>query len=313
MKIEIDLVYLWVDGNDPEWQAKRAAFIGNVEENSSINCKGRYVDNDELKYSLRSVDKYATWIRNIFIVTDNQTPAWLDTSNPKIKIIDHKEILPPESLPCFNSSLLEKFLHKIPGLSEHFLFANDDMFLNKTVTPDTFFAPDGLPIFRLSRKRFSKIRRFWRKHVRRKPLLNYSQKISNAAGLVKKKYGVFYTAMPHHNIDAYRKSDCKKVIEEIFNEKLRTEFGNRMRNSDDTHRTVYAYVALAEKRGHLRYSSPQESLHLSIHKESHYQKLKKYQPIFFCMNDSQYAQDSDRIKAKAFLEEYFPDKSSFEK
>ena len=92
--MEIDFVYLWVDGNDPKWQAKRNAFIGNTQKTSAVNCEGRYANNDELKYSLRSIELYAPWIRKIFIVTDNQTPQWLDTSNPKIKIIDHKEIMP---------------------------------------------------------------------------------------------------------------------------------------------------------------------------------------------------------------------------
>ena len=50
--MDIDLVYLWVDGNDPAWQAKRNAFIGKTDESSPINCKGRYANNDELKYSL---------------------------------------------------------------------------------------------------------------------------------------------------------------------------------------------------------------------------------------------------------------------
>mgnify|MGYP003289841632 FL=1 len=67
---DIDLVYLWVDGNDPIWRAKRNAFIGETENSSSTNCEGRYANNDELKYSLRSVELYAPWIRKIFIITD---------------------------------------------------------------------------------------------------------------------------------------------------------------------------------------------------------------------------------------------------
>lgn len=112
---DIDIVYLWVDGNDPIWRAKRDAFIGKTSEDSSRNCEGRYADNDELKYSLRSIEKYAPWIRNIYIVTDNQQPSWLDISCPKVKIIDLTEIMPREVLPCFNSSLIEKFLHNNPG------------------------------------------------------------------------------------------------------------------------------------------------------------------------------------------------------
>ena len=86
----VDLVYLWVDGSDPKWQEKRNKRLGKVEEVSEINCKGRYANNDELMFSLRSVEKYAPWIRKIFIVTDDQVPEWLDTSNPKVRIVDHK-------------------------------------------------------------------------------------------------------------------------------------------------------------------------------------------------------------------------------
>ena len=143
--MDIDLVYLWVDGNDPQWKAKHNACIGRTEEQSAVNCDGRYADNDELKYSLRSAEKYAPWIHRIFIVTDNQIPIWLNTSNEKIRIVDHQDIMPKVCLPCFNSALIEHFLYKIPGLSEHFLYGNDDMFFNKPVTPSDFFASDGFP------------------------------------------------------------------------------------------------------------------------------------------------------------------------
>lgn len=312
-KIEIDLVYLWVDGDDPKWQAKKNTFIGKIEENSEINCKGRYFDNDELKYSLRSVEKYAPWIRNIFIVTDDQIPEWLDTENPKIKIIDHKEILPPQSLPCFNPSLLECFLHKIPGLSEHFLFANDDTFFNKTVFPETFFAIDGFPIIRLTKKSFRRLRWFYRKNIRKKPLYHYSKIIENASKLVKKKYGVYYNGMPHHNIDAYLKSNLQKNVEVVFKNEFEKMFKNHIRNYEDIQRIIYSYTALAEKRGYLRYVSKKESYHLLIHNKNAYENLKKYNPTLFCMNDSQYANDDDRMKAKEFLENHFPEKSSFEK
>lgn len=95
--MDIDLVYLWVNGNDPKWQAKRDACIGRPTERQE-NCKGRYADSGELKYSLRSIEMYAPWIRKIFIVTDDQEPEWLNTENPKIQVVDHKEIMPAESL-----------------------------------------------------------------------------------------------------------------------------------------------------------------------------------------------------------------------
>lgn len=311
--MDIDLVYLWVDGNDPAWQAKRNAFIGIPQEDSPLNCKGRFANNDELKYSLRSVEMYAPWIRKIFIVTDNQIPEWLDTSNSKVKIVDHKEIMPAESLPCFNSSLIEHFLYRIPGLSEHFLFANDDMFINKPVTIDDFFTKDGFPIIRLTRKPFRKLRWFLRDHVRNKPLKNYSRMIAHSSQLVKEKYGIYYTGLPHHNIDAYLRSDYQRFVEVVFHNECEANNRNRVRNDDDIHRSIFSYTALAEKRGKLRYVNYKESMYVGIHRDKHYKKLEEHCPMLFCMNDSQYASDNDRKKEKAYLGKRFPNKSSFEK
>lgn len=311
--MDVDLVYLWVDGNDPVWQAKHNAFIGKTEESSPINCKGRYANNDELKYSLRSVETYAPWIRTIFIVTDNQVPEWLDISNTKVKIIDHKDIMPAESLPCFNSALIEHFLYKIPGLAEHFLLANDDMYLNKAVTVDDFFTKEGFPIIRLGRRPFRKFRWFWRVNVRKKPLKNYSFTIARASQLVDDKYGVYYTGMPHHNIDSYLKSDMQRVVEDYFRDEFAANNKNRMRSNDDIQRILFSYTALALKRGKLRYVTRKESMHVEIQKERHYRRLEKFRPMFFCMNDSEYAKDEDRKTAKEYLERRFPDKSEFEK
>lgn len=311
--MDVDLVYLWVDGNDPVWQAKHNALIGKTEESSPINCKGRYANNDELKYSLRSVETYAPWIRTIFIVTDNQVPEWLDISNTKVKIIDHKDIMPAESLPCFNSALIEHFLYKIPGLAEHFLLANDDMYLNKAVTVDDFFTKEGFPIIRLGRRPFRKFRWFWRVNVRKKPLKNYSFTIARASQLVDDKYGVYYTGMPHHNIDSYLKSDMQRVVEDYFRDEFAANNKNRMRSNDDIQRILFSYTALALKRGKLRYVTRKESMHVEIQKERHYRRLEKFRPMFFCMNDSEYAKDEDRKTAKEYLERRFPDKSEFEK
>ena len=309
----IDLVYLWVDGNDPEWQAKRNAFFGRKVENSSSNFNGRYVNNDELKFSLRSVERYAPWIRKVFIVTDNQKPKWLDISNPKIQIIDQNDILPDKSLPCFNSNVLEHFLYKVPNLSEHFLLSNDDMFFNKTVLPTTFFAKDGFPIIRLNRKPFRRFRWFLREQIFKKPHKLYSKALFNAAKLVKHKFGVFYNGLPHHNLDSYLKSDCLRVAEHIFKNEIDLTKMNHFRSANDIQRIVYSYVALAEKRGHLQYVSSKESLHVHIQKDRHYEKLKKFNPTFFCMNDTEYADDNDRMKLKMWLSTRFPEKSKFEK
>jgi hypothetical protein len=86
---------------------------------------------------------FAPWVRTIHIVTAGQTPAWLDTGHPRVRIVDHREILPPDALPTFNSQAIETGLHRIPGLSEHFVYLNDDMFLGRPVPPELFFDSAG--------------------------------------------------------------------------------------------------------------------------------------------------------------------------
>lgn len=310
--MEIDLVYLWVNGNDPKWRAKRNAVLGITEESATANCEGRYADNDEMKYSLRAIEMYAPWIHRIFIVTDNQTPEWLDTEHPKVQIVDIAEILPQQSLPCFNSNIIEHFLYRIPGLAEHFLYANDDMFVNRPVSPDTFYTSNGLPIIRFYRKRFRKIALFYRTHILKKRLEHYIQAIKNASDIVEKRYGRYFGSKPHHNIDAYLKSDYEDTAM-VFKENIAPTLSNHLRSENDVQRVVYAYAALAQKKACLQYVKQQYSFRFPIHKSELYQKLEECNPTFFCMNDSQFANDGDRRKAADFLGRRFPEKSQFEK
>lgn len=307
---DIDLVYLWVDGNDPKWIAKHNALTGNKDNDG--NCKGRFYDNDELKFSLRSVEKYAPWIRRIFIVTDDQVPEWLDTSNSKIQIIDHKQIIPEEGLPCFNSRIIEHCLYKIPGLADRFIYANDDMLFNREVTPSTFFTEDGFPIIRLGKSAFPEFSFWFNEKILRRPLSTYKMAIRNALRLVRRKYGSFRYRKGHHNIDAYLKEDYRKVAE-TFKDEISPTIKNHLRDGSDIQRGIYSFVPLIEKRAHPEYVDKKTSFMLRIHHHKLYDQLEKYNPIFFCVNDSQYASDEDRILARSFLEKRFPDKSQFEK
>ena len=310
--MDIDLVYLWVDGSDPRWLVKHNACIGKTEERSTVNCKGRYADNDELKYSLRSVEMYAPWVRKIFIVTDEQVPSWLDTSNPRIRVVDHTEIMPEVCLPCFNATVIEHFLWNIPGLSEHFLFANDDMLINRSLSPSFFFADDGLPVIRLNHSGLRNFYLAFKKKFLGIKFKNYVQIVYNAAKLVETKYGVFYGCKTHHNIDAYLKSDYQR-IEEMFKEEIEPTLGNHVRSENDIQRSLYAYVAMAEKRCHPVYVDRKTSFRFHIQNMKHYKMLEEYNPMLFCMNDSEYATDDDRRKVTEFLKRRFPDRSEFEK
>lgn len=309
--VEIDLVYLWVDGSDPKWLKKKQLITNAPTDNSEMNAAGRYANNDELRFSLRSAEKFAPWIRNIYIVTDDQIPDWLNTANPRVKVIDHKDIIPSEILPLFNSSVIEYFIYKIPGLSEHFLFANDDMFFNSPTSPDFFFAADGYPIFRLKRAVLGR----W--HHRLKDLVRglgqYRRMVVDSMELVNKRFGRYYSGLPHHNIDSFRKSDYRKAVEEVFSENVKKTQVNRIRKYGDFHRSAFTYYALAIGHGHLRYVNRSEAIRILITRRNYEERLNQYNPKLFCLNDTQRVTDQDRARVKPFLEKRFPVKSAFEK
>lgn len=143
----IDLVYTWVDGSDEELINLRKQFeahIHNIPTDSASECRWR--DLDELKYSIESAYRFAPWIRRIYIITDHQRPYWFDENNPgKLVFVDHPDLFGDfdEHLPTFNSHSIETHLHRVPGLSEHFIYANDDTFFGNVVSPNDFFTPDG--------------------------------------------------------------------------------------------------------------------------------------------------------------------------
>jgi len=140
--VKIDFVVPWVDDTDPEWRKKKALHTGCSE--TAGNTAARYRDWGTMRYWFRGVEKYAPWVRYIYFVTDNQKPDWLNTDHPKLKWINHTDFIPGEYLPTFSVNPIELNLHRIEGLSEQFVYFNDDVFLIRETKPEDFFI-DGLP------------------------------------------------------------------------------------------------------------------------------------------------------------------------
>lgn len=144
----IDIVYTWVNGNDPVWYKKKEEELKKQKiVYKKNNSDSRYIDNNELLYSLRSLEKYAPWIGNIYIVTDNQIPEWLNLESKKIKVVNHKNIIPKKLLPTFNSNLIEWYIGCIENLSEQFVYFCDDFMVCNTITQEALFTKNKLPIY----------------------------------------------------------------------------------------------------------------------------------------------------------------------
>lgn len=141
------MVYLWVDGNDTPWRRKRDAAALARPLSSDLarygDVEGRYRDNDELRYSLRALSRFFPDHGHVYIVTDNQTPTWLQSSE-QVTLVDHRDLIPPSSLPTFDSGHIESYIHRIPCLSERFFYCNDDVFFGAPVHLDDWFSPEGV-------------------------------------------------------------------------------------------------------------------------------------------------------------------------
>lgn len=148
----IDVVYLWVDGADPHWQAHRQKALSNDSERQLErmgrygDVQGRYRDNGELRFNLRALEKFFPGHGHIYIITDGQTPAWLKACDG-LTLIDHRDLLPLAALPVFDSGHIESYLHHIPGLSERFIYLNDDVFFGAPVDTAMWFGTAGVAVF----------------------------------------------------------------------------------------------------------------------------------------------------------------------
>ena len=142
--MDIDFVVTWVDMNDPQWQANFARYNGKIDNKKNEMSEARFREHGLLKYWFRGVEQFAPWVRKIHFVTCGQRPQWLNANHPKLNLVNHRDYIPTQYLPVFNSNLIEIYIHKIPDLSEYFVYFNDDFFIINTVMPERFFT-NGLP------------------------------------------------------------------------------------------------------------------------------------------------------------------------
>lgn len=332
--MNIDFVITWVDGNDPAWQKERMQYRADKTMDASAV---RYRDMETLKYWFRAVEKYAPWVNKIHFVTWGHLPAWLNTEHPKLHIVNHKDYIPEEYLPTFSSRPIELNMHRIPGLSEHFVYFNDDMFLNAPVSTDFFFRK-GLPcdfanidnIFceetndvyahtlfnevHLISKHYAYIRSFC-KHPFKYLNIAYTWK-ANMKNLLKlENRGQFPGFIDNHQATSYLKQSFVDFWEKDYNTldwvsktKFRSPFGVSQR--------VIRYAQLAS--GNF-YPVSKESRGKIVHLWQSLSDLKEIMADenckMLCLNDTSRDIDFEQCKATiiAEFEKKLPEQSTFEK
>ena len=282
----IDAVYTWVDGSDPAFQVVRRQYAGTAEPEPVQ----RHRNNGELRFSLRSLLRHAPWVQRIHILTNGQIPHWLDSSHPRIHLVTHAEVFPdPRCLPTFNSHAIEMCLHRIPGLSRHFLYLNDDFFLGRDVSPDDFLTPGGGQVIFLDEYPLPADPHHG---PARERACAYTQSLLNA------RWGL--PATPRRNLahtpQAYDR-DVLFRLESLFQDEFRQTATHRFRSGDDLAMNVlYGYTVLesaAERGPHQLRVLPDFSREYRLFmltnrylRTAHaYVKTLWQHPRFLCMND----------------------------
>lgn len=305
----IDAVYLWVDGQDEAWLRRRQEVteeLTGVVTKDSID-PSRFRDNGELRYSLRSVLRHCDWIRNIILVTDSQVPAWLDTSHPRIRMVDHQELFGDSgALPTFNSHAITSRLHHIEGLSEQYLIFNDDVFVGHDVGPSTFFLSNGQTRFFLSRSTLPQQTSYGTAHEAAR---------QNTIELIERDFGVTVTRNFFHTPVPQSKS-LLFDLEQRYPHAFHGNWSHQLRSPEDVqiNSWMHHYMGYLLRKT-LPSSIPYD--YFSLDEKNFRSRLENLlasrRSAAFCINDSSSALQQNIDFLPGWLQRYFPIAAPWEK
>jgi glycosyltransferase involved in cell wall biosynthesis len=307
--VPVDVVYTWVDGADPAWRERRDRYAtGSTDQVDGAET--RYRSRDELRYSLRSLEMFLPWVRHVHLVTDGQVPDWLDTSAGGLTVVDHRELFKdPSVLPVFNSHAIETQLHRVPGLSEHFLYFNDDVFIGKRLSAKRFFDEAGRTRFFPSPTRVP--------FPGEEPEDPYFGASRNNQRLLAERFGITVTHGFLHTPHALRRSVLEALAEEFPAEFAKT-MGSRFRSMED----LSVAASLAHHYGRARgyaVASTMGCEYINSAESSHHQLLTRLLQLrhrdAFCIADGEGdvpPAEQQRV-VRTFLEAYFPIPSRWER
>ncbi|MBG6058882.1 hypothetical protein RCH16_002119 [Cryobacterium sp. MP_M5] len=305
ISFDIDLVFSWVDGSSSDFQRERAKRMQAYVVGEGDDSDARFRQIDELKYALRSVYMFAPWVRRIFIATDSPAPEWL-AEHPRVTIMRSEDFFPDTSaLPTHNSHAVESQLHHIPGLAEHFLYSNDDMFFGRPVGPELFFSPGGITKFVEASTRIG----LGDNDPSRSGFEN-AARVNRA--LLRERFGKVTTRHLEHTAAPLRKSVLRELEAEFPEDFARTA-ASRFRSATDISVTnsLYHYYALmtgrAVEQTQARSLYIETTLKLALRQMNKLRKRRDQD--MFCLNDGSFPEISDEVRRAAvtdFLERYFP-------
>ena len=291
----MDAVITYVNGLDPKWQESFRTSIGG-------SSKGKqYRDWGTLRYLLRGIERHLPFVRNVYLVVsgESQVPEWADRA--QLKIVLHRDIIPESFLPVFNSSAIEMFLHRIPGLDEEFLYLNDDFFPLRDCKPDYFFREGKAAT---SFHKHILVHGMYKHHCR-----NCDRVAREAAGLGP---ALLYRR-PQHTCGALLRSVCEELWARE-GERINASI-SPLRREDNFNYYLFSDYAFYIGRTFNRKVSNRHFSTAVASMDRVCSFIEKPTSDFACINDVNMSEDKYKLYRKHLLEAFdsaFPEKSRFE-
>ena len=324
---DIDFVLIWVDGEDPEWQEAYGRYA-SLEDKSQNRNGARFRDWGLLRFWFRSVELYAPWVRTIHFVTCGQRPDWLNVNNPKLNYVKHQDFIPKQYLPTFNSRVIETNLHRIKGLSEQFVYFNDDMFIVSPLKPSVFFvkglprdvAVRGIPmLYQIGHANLNDINiinrefrfdRQFKKNIWK--WLNFRYGLLGLRSLLFLPLTQFTGAKNYHVANAFLKSTFETVWEK-YEDELDKTCHSRFRSISDVNQWLFKYWQIVSGSFYPQWIN--YGITYGINETRRLQAdLTKQRKKLICLQDVEGMSDISQLKEEviAIFQQQFPEKSSFE-
>ena len=291
---KIDYVFPYVTTNDPYWRHLYNISLSG-KESQYVSGVQRFRDNGLLKYLLRGLEKYLSWINKVhmIVMSDSQVPNWINREN--VHIIYHHDFIPKQYLPTFSSSLIESFLPFLPLVEEKFIYGNDDLipcrYLKKS-----FFFNGNIPCYNLN------IRDFFETapgdYLRR-----------NAYNIIREVKQNRRVATTQHSTISYKMSSLKKCFIKHKNAILNSL--SKFRENYNINQYIYSFYQMMEdtiiNKNHkvgLYYVKPKDIEKILL---SNFKYLD-----FVCLNDEYEMTDQLWKVIASKFEKLFPKKSKYE-
>ena len=210
---DVDYVFPYVNNEEKVWRETYEKDCARRKARPAA-AGARFADWGLISFLVKGIIKNLDWIRYIFLIVSNpeQVPNSIQkyVDKGKVKVVLHKDFIPEQFLPTFNSTTIEQFLHLIPGLADHFIYGNDDMYPLNPMKKSQFFVDEEHIRINYHIRDFSKSKK-----------AQFDKVTLRSCNIIKEHWGLLpvdwvkYYVRPFHSVTPMIKSHNQMVADKL--------------------------------------------------------------------------------------------------